>query len=784
MTASIASGQWLEKNIYLPDQYSGLQGPYVVEYVPTVDKVYVGGSLGATVVVLDGATDRRVARVAVSGSVADLCYNATSDKVYATNEDRGCVSIIDPQCDSVIATVEVGETPGALCWNSRVNKVYCANYHDGTVTVIDGAGDSVIATVEVGGYPSALCYDSLDDKLYCGVQVTNVVAVLDGTCDTLLATIPVGDDPVALCHNPADGKVYCANSDSNNVSVIDAMSDTTIATVHLLGYHNPLALFYCAANSSVYCVCDFPHGRIMVIDGESDSIVAQVPLGDSPYALCYNPQTSRMFCSNRTSRTVSVIDCVRNGQLAQIPNVGSAPSGICINPSRNRVYCACEFSDEVAVIDGATNQLAGLVETGRRPAALAFSTTSGKLYSANRHGRYGDWPSSTVTAVLTGSDSIVATVQVGYWAAALCWNSLGDKIYCTNGSSNSVSVISCASDSVLRSTRVGAFPTALCYNSTDNKIYCANYDSGSVSVIDGSTDLVVRTVRTGGTPAAFCYNAADDKVYSANGGAGTVSVIDGRADSVIVSVAVDGTPAALCWNDVNDMVYCVNSGIAPTVSVIDGVTNTNVHTISLSGTGAGAVCLNPRSNRLYCATTLSRSPWHAIQIISCVTNQVEDAVPGVDAALLTYNPFNNKVYCASWPGIVAIDCFTDTVCASVATGDGPDAILVDPTRNVVYVANFSSSSVSIVTDTVLGVDDRSLISVGHPPEAATVVRRVLVVPLASGDGRVANCDLLDISGRKVLDLCPGPNDIRHLAPGVYFVRGAQAQAVSKIVLTR
>jgi len=40
--------------------------------------------------------------------------------------------------------------------------------------------------------------------------------------------------------------------------------------------------------------------------------------------------------------------------------------------------------------------------------------------------------------------------------------------------------------------------------------------------------------------------------------------------------------------------------------------------------------------------------------------------------------------------------------------------------------------------------------------------------------------LLDISGRKVLDLKPGANDVRQLAPGVYFVR----PAVMKVVIAR
>ena len=58
--------------------------------------------------------------------------------------------------------------------------------------------------------------------------------------------------------------------------------------------------------------------------------------------------------------------------------------------------------------------------------------------------------------------------------------------------------------------------------------------------------------------------------------------------------------------------------------------------------------------------------------------------------------------------------------------------------------------------------------------------------MANSDRRMANGVLLDASGRKVLDLSEGPNDVSRLTPGVYFVREAQAQAqaqaVRKVVL--
>jgi len=72
---------------------------------------------------------------------------------------------------------------------------------------------------------------------------------------------------------------------------------------------------------------------------------------------------------------------------------------------------------------------------------------------------------------------------------------------------------------------------------------------------------------------------------------------------------------------------------------------------------------------------------------------------------------------------------------------------------------------------------------------ATIVRGVLVLDaVGSRQNTAYRAELLDISGRRVMDLSPGPNDVRALAPGVYFVREAQAQAqaqaIRKVVVTQ
>jgi parallel beta-helix repeat protein len=78
--------------------------------------------------------------------------------------------------------------------------------------------------------------------------------------------------------------------------------------------------------------------------------------------------------------------------------------------------------------------------------------------------------------------------------------------------------------------------------------------------------------------------------------------------------------------------------------------------------------------------------------------------------------------------------------------------------------------------------------------APTIVRGVLWLGGLGHDpdsqGGIGSCPahLLDISGRKVLDLHSGANDVSRLAPGVYFVwavsRGLSAESCHKVVIQR
>jgi hypothetical protein len=93
----------------------------------------------------------------------------------------------------------------------------------------------------------------------------------------------------------------------------------------------------------------------------------------------------------------------------------------------------------------------------------------------------------------------------------------------------------------------------------------------------------------------------------------------------------------------------------------------------------------------------------------------------------------------------------------------------------------------VLGEDVVGVTESSKPQAASFKREATVVGRVLFL---NGDcprtGTFPMTVLLDVSGRKVLELMPGANDVRTLAPGVYFV-STQADAragVGRIVIAR
>lgn len=115
-------------------------------------------------------------------------------------------------------------------------------------------------------------------------------------------------------------------------------------------------------------------------------------------------------------------------------------------------------------------------------------------------------------------------------------------------------------------------------------------------------------------------------------------------------------------------------------------------------------------------------------------------------------------------------------------------VAVDPTNQVIaagYSRSFGDDAVVIKYRQITGIEE----SVESPrfirPQlVATLVRGCLLLPEAVSGERSGVSGLLDISGRKVLELHPGRNDVSHLGAGVFFVRFEPSAANHELPVLR
>ena len=387
---SLASAQWVEKTIVLPDPLSGFGSPGMMLYntgnnflfvgcengvaiidgfsnqlmahlntvglrygpacyASQVNKVYwVGGSSGNTTFALDGATGNRLATIATTNASA-LCYNPAVNRVYVSGYDTsGYLVVIDAARDSVVRKLglDVGYQ-ATVCCAPDDNKVYVLSYWDGAIWVVDCTADSIIGTIPVGGVPGQLVYNRVSNKLYC-CSWGGSVTIIDCHSDTVLGSIVLPGGVEAAAYNPVANKLYC--DDGAGIDIICGQGDTLLGRVQLP--RNPKAVVVDSADNLTWC--SFSSDTIVAIDGQGDSLCAEVAVGNVPSAMCYNPTRNRLYLQDGH---VTVFNPAAR-QVDERILLGFEPVAVCWARSSHKIYCAGRGEAAVEVVTIA-NQVCG-----------------------------------------------------------------------------------------------------------------------------------------------------------------------------------------------------------------------------------------------------------------------------------------------------------------------------------------------------------------------------------------------------------------------------------------
>ena len=88
---------------------------------------------------------------------------------------------------------------------------------------------------------------------------------------------------------------------------------------------------------------------VSVISDATNTVVATIPVGTTPYGVAYDSGTNQIFVSNHASNSVSVISDSTNAVVATVP-VGTTPAGIAYDSVKGEIFVTNLGDGTVSVI--------------------------------------------------------------------------------------------------------------------------------------------------------------------------------------------------------------------------------------------------------------------------------------------------------------------------------------------------------------------------------------------------------------------------------------------------
>jgi hypothetical protein len=779
LLASLASGQVLDGVILLPDSLGPLRPGYHLAFGSSTNNIYVA-SESSDIIVVDGETFQRIKRINTGAGVGGALLVSKHNRLYCSHPSQSRIGVIDCATDSVVGSILVGTWPTLLCYSTGSDKLYCGDTIDKTVSVINCATNALLKVIPVGKGLTAMAYDPTTNKVYAATR--DAVLAISCSTDSIVTTISSVRKARYFCVNKRRQKLYAAVHPYvgfDTVFVIGTQTDSVVARMNGPGYVEPV-LACNEVTDRLYGVNDL--GDILEFDCVGDTLIRFEPFYSTVVGLFCDSVRNRLYYlyEKDDGGYLFVLDCVTLDFISWA-SVGLYPAVFQADPARYRLVCAggrgfYAYDRALSVFDykGDSLYARGATPLSGWTRVMCHNPAAGKLYYWWGHGVGGvgviDEQTNRLVAQAFLSRSSLSQLALSRTSNKLYFQVLQEGLGVMDGSRDSIiKVIEMA---------WGRCPT---WCPDENKVYC--YAGGTrwyLAVVDCYTDSIVREIDIYDRFRSLEY-LGDGRILCRQWE--HLTLIDSRADTVLVDSAVEPSEyRAIAHTEDGEKVYIALNGRLEVRSS---------STLSLLSTlywpyaghigGGGFLLCSDAAQKLY---------WFSDEADSML------AIDTRSDSVVARKPTR------AWRGLVCFDhtgryllCFDDSLRVYDTQSDSlaavcplpflPHSVTPNPEQGCIYVG--CEDVILVYPDVPPGVEEAMNDERGVMNREASVVRDILFL-LGATSRKPQAASLWDINGRRVLELRPGVNDVRDLAPGVYFVRQASsmvrgAPSVLKVVIT-
>jgi YVTN family beta-propeller protein len=330
----------------------------------------------------------------VRGAHAGSNVNSKSGSlIYVTNSAGATVDVINSATNSVVQVIRGIELPHGINFSQDGSRVYVSDESESVLDVIDRERGEIVKKIPLSGRPNNLTITKDGRRVLVGIRtLPGAVDVIDTSSLTLAKTIPINRSIHNIYVTP-EGKYAVAGSiESKSATVIDLQNDQVAWEVKFDNGVRPMAfdtnpdgstkrIFVQLSNLNGFAVVDFARhvevARVRFPDHPGGYGAAEVRLNTPSHGIGVSPDGKSLWVGSTIANAVfeySLSDLKLVGYCS-LPNVyppnraptGSVPEWITFTPDSSVVYISNSGAASVSAVDARSRKLIHVIPVGEVP---------------------------------------------------------------------------------------------------------------------------------------------------------------------------------------------------------------------------------------------------------------------------------------------------------------------------------------------------------------------------------------------------------------------------------
>jgi len=236
---------------------------------------------------------------------------------------------------------------------------------------------------------------------------------------------PGGWDYISV--NPSTGNIYVAHSTVVSIISPDGVQVGEIPNttgVHGIAFAPEFGKGF-TSNGKL--------NTVTIFGIKSNKVFAEIPVGEKPDAIMYDPYSKNVFVCNGHSKDLTVIDPFAGNVLHTIP-LGGKPE-TAVSDERGRIYVNIEDKDEIAVVNAKTFEVEARwpLHGGKSPTGLAIDKSTHRLFAG--------CDNKVLIVMNADSGKVVAKVPIGDGCDGVAFDPKEKRVFSANGQDGTLTVI-------------------------------------------------------------------------------------------------------------------------------------------------------------------------------------------------------------------------------------------------------------------------------------------------------------------------------------------------------